>query len=300
MNSKRFDDMHEARMQFLHSAAYAAFKVCPQLSAYYGNMFADALGGQRAANYVYRTMCPYCGSLLVDGRSVSRVSVVRSPTPAARAGKRGGGGRAKTPGGTAGRRVIKVHLTDSNATDSERSKTKGDRAEARRNVRNTVEYLCQLCDSRIVFAGSTKTQLQAAGLDVDTRKTALKMADLSLDATPAGHGSAALSAKASDKTEIRPKAKAMQTVKPAPATVAQAAFVPPDSASTKSKQSSGAGTPVLVAKAPLPAADTQQDKKRKRQKSNLLAVVAANKKKSEAKKEAENSSFSLSDFLSNL
>ncbi|KAJ2118992.1 hypothetical protein IW147_006201 [Coemansia sp. RSA 720] len=41
-------------------------------------------------------------------------------------------------------------------------------------------------------------------------------------------------------------------------------------------------------------------KKRKRNKSNLLATVAANKKKAEEKKNADNSAFSLNDFLSSL
>ncbi|KAJ2747669.1 hypothetical protein GGI20_000318 [Coemansia sp. BCRC 34301] len=275
MNSRKFDELHEARIQFLHSASYAAFKVCPQLSAYYGNLFTGALGGQRAANYVYRTMCPYCGSLLVDGRSVARVSVVRLPklpAPGTKHGKRGSSRKAKTPGDAAGRRVVKVRLNDSNAAESGRKQTKEDRTEARRNIRNTVEYLCQLCDSRVVFAGSTKTQLQAAGLDGDARKAMLKMADLTLDAAPDSCGSG------------------LSTVK-AQKTVSATAFAPLDSIAVKSG---------LSGKEPLPAADTQQDKRRKRQKSNLLAAVAANKKKSEAKKDAENASFSLSDFLSNL
>ncbi|KAJ2910064.1 hypothetical protein GGI21_001248 [Coemansia aciculifera] len=288
--------MHEARMQFLHSASYAAFSICPQLSAYYGNMFTEALGGQRAANYVYRTMCPYCGSLLIDGRSVARVSVVRSPTSAARSGKRSGGGKgAKALGDTAGRRVVKVRLNDSSNDNGKKTQTKDERVEAQRNIRNTVEYLCQLCDSRVVFAGSTKTQLQAAGLDSDARKTTRKLADLTLEAAPVGQSSAALSAKA----ETRPMSKAMNAVGYAQ----KPEVVPPNSTAARARVSSSAitPTPASVAKQPQqPPADTLQDKKRKRQKSNLLAVVAANKKKSEAKKEAEDASFSLSNFLSTL
>ncbi|KAJ2797917.1 hypothetical protein H4S07_005826 [Coemansia furcata] len=301
MNAKKFDEMHEARMQFLHSASYAAFKVCPQLSAYYGNMFTDALGGQRAANYVYRTMCPYCGSLLVDGRSVARVSIVKTPaltTPAAGSGKRRSSGKS---GKGSGRRVVKVRLNDSSAQDGGKNPTKEDRIEARRNVRNTVEYVCQLCDSRVVFAGSTQTQLQAAGLDGDARKTALKMATLTLDAAPVDHGNNIPKTKASAKTEQGPNVKSAKTE----SDVVMSSVLPAVLATSGSSNTTGAkskATPVstLSPKEALPAADTQQDKKRKRQKSNLLAVVAANKKKSETKANADNATFSLSNFLSSL
>ncbi|KAJ2063713.1 hypothetical protein GGI17_001499 [Coemansia sp. S146] len=299
MNAKKFDEMHEARMQFLHSASYAAFKVCPQLSAYYGNMFTDALGGQRAANYVYRTMCPYCSSLLVDGRSVSRVSIVKTPaqaTSAASPRKRRGDGK---PSKDSGRRVVKVRLNDANALNGKRNLTKEDRIEARRNVRNTVEYLCQLCDSRVVFAGSTQTQLQAAGLDGDSRKTALKMATLTLDPAPADRGNSTPKAKANNKTEQCPNAKSAQTEKSVP-DVAKAPTVLAISGSNTTAKSKATSASALSSKETLSAADTQQDKKRKRQKSNLLAVVAANKKKSETKTSAENAAFSLSDFLSTL
>ncbi|KAJ2015445.1 hypothetical protein GGI13_002154 [Coemansia sp. RSA 455] len=301
MNAKKFGEMHEARMQFLHSASYAAFKVCPQLSAYYGNMFTDALGGQRAANYVYRTMCPYCGSLLVDGRSVSRVSVVKTPaqaTSAASPGKRRGGGKS---GKDSGRRVVKVRLNDPHASGGKRNLTKEDRIEARRNVRNNVEYLCQLCDSRVVFAGSTNTQLQAAGLDGDSRKTALKMAMLTLDAAPVDRSNGAPKVKA-DKIEQCPnpkRAKAANSVPDVATASAPPAVLEISGSSITAKPKAAVASKLLPKEAP-PAADTQQDKKRKRQKSNLLAAVAANKKKSETKANAENAAFSLSDFLSTL
>ncbi|KAJ2023072.1 hypothetical protein IWW57_004270 [Coemansia sp. S610] len=308
MNAKKFDEMHEARMQFLHSASYAAFKVCPQLSAYYGNLFTEALGSQRAANYVYRTMCPHCGSLLVDGKSVKRVSVVKAPTQdaaAASSGKRRSSGKLVK---NSGRRVVKVRLNDPNALDGRKNVTKEDRIESRRNIRNTVEYLCQLCGSRVVFDGSTQTQLRAAGLDGDSRKTALKMATLTLDAGAADCDNSASKAKGSNKAGLTNNVKSTQTATIAPSVATDSA--PPvvrttleSNAPSKPKMKTGtaAAAPApLPPRATLPTVDTQQDKKRKRQKSNLLAVVAANKKKSETKANAENAAFSLSNFLSSL
>ncbi|KAJ2675967.1 hypothetical protein GGI25_003804 [Coemansia spiralis] len=177
MATRASEELHEARLNHLHTASRLAFRICPQLAAFYGNEFLTALGGQRATNTIARHQCTYCGSPLVDGRSISRVSVVRStkrqPQRTSHGICKGTWGRQQTqpvankPGtvvDTSRRRVIKIRLNDASSATGHSKPTKEESARARQDQKNTIHYICELCDSRLVFPGSTKSGLQAAGL----------------------------------------------------------------------------------------------------------------------------------------
>ncbi|KAJ2841991.1 hypothetical protein GGI22_007703, partial [Coemansia erecta] len=181
MAVRNLEEQQTARLKHLHTASRVAFKICPQLAAFYGNEFCSALGAQKVANSIVRYQCPYCGSPLVDGRSVSRVSVVRSKQPQKDpvakncAAKPCGKKKSRTKRrqkqrsksvNVRKRRVIKVCLNDNTGVHQQNITTK-ERAEAQTNVKNTVEYICQLCDSRIVFPGASVSGLNAAGLSGD-------------------------------------------------------------------------------------------------------------------------------------
>ncbi|KAJ2214789.1 hypothetical protein EV179_002737 [Coemansia sp. RSA 487] len=186
MSKRNLEEQQTARLGHLHTASRMAFRICPQLAAFYGNEFCTALGSQKVANTIVRYQCPYCGSPLVDGRSVSRVSVVRSQRGASNScgkknkkiqPKKRSRKKSKT-GNDCKRRVIKIWLSDT-ANAHQPKMTKEELADAQKNMKNTVEYICQLCDSRIVFPGTTVSGLDAAGLagDLTTTETSSRIND---------------------------------------------------------------------------------------------------------------------------
>ncbi|KAJ1733307.1 hypothetical protein LPJ61_001626 [Coemansia biformis] len=271
------------RMSHLHTAAHAAFKICPQLASFYGGEFLAALGGQRMSNEVLRKLCIHCGALLVDGRTVARVSVVSSAQTRQR--RRAG----KVAGGSA-RRVVRARPNETRAVNNRAPPTRDERLAQLQDQRNTVEYMCSMCATRIVYPGSTRTGLRAAGLDTGARQAA----------TPAP-----ASAPAMVGTRL-PVAHAVPGTRGLADQVAEtgAAAAPPGSAvrashgvRQESPLPSQGGRAVAAAEAAVPDLAA---KKRKRHKSNLLAAVAANKKKVEDKRSAGSSAFNLSDFLSSL
>ncbi|KAJ1771081.1 hypothetical protein IW140_002858 [Coemansia sp. RSA 1813] len=295
MSKRNLEEQQTARLGHLHTASRMAFRICPQLAAFYGNEFCTALGSQKVANTIVRYQCPYCGSPLVDGRSVSRVSVVRSQRGASNScgkknkkiqPKKRSRKKSKT-GNDCKRRVIKIWLSDT-ANAHQPKMTKEELADAQKNMKNTVEYICQLCDSRIVFPGTTVSGLDAAGLagDLTTTETSSRINDgvapaMTKEPIPPASprispGSIRIEAEATTSNKHTPNATKTAVAKTIPkTTVAQSKTVTVDS---------------RIADA--------QSKKRKRYKSNLLATVTANKKKADEKK--NNSSFNLNDFLSNL
>ncbi|KAJ2799621.1 hypothetical protein H4R20_004363 [Coemansia guatemalensis] len=259
---------NDLRLNFLHSATHAAFKICPQLAGFYGNAFQSALGTQRVSNSILRQLCVYCGSPLVDGCSVARVSVIKNVSKKMR---RLASKTAQNKVSHNGLRPHVVHLRPNNdalsgADGSGLSREQ--RLKQLRDQRNNVQYTCGMCRTRIVYPGTTKSGLRAAGL-------------------AGGSGQGNTSAEANNTTDT-----SISLVDP----VSSRATAPSYPTST-TQPSSGSGGPdrkMSVANDGSAAA-----KKRKRHKSNLLAAVAANKKKVE-EKSASSSAFSLDDFLSGL
>ncbi|KAJ2400594.1 hypothetical protein GGI23_001939 [Coemansia sp. RSA 2559] len=313
MAVRNLEEQQTARLNHLHTASRVAFRICPQLAAFYGNEFCSALGAQKVANSIVRYQCPYCGSPLVDGRSVSRVSVVRSKQPqkdpvakncaAKPCGKKKSRTRRRQKQWSKSvnvrkRRVIKVCLNDDTGAHQQNITTE-ERAEAQTNVKNTVEYICQLCDSRIVFPGASVSGLNAAGLsgDLTTMQTGSSIG-LGKDAHAPAKAKDSV-APVSPSPIISPRSvrigmdvNAPNNIKPT--SKRATTTIPIDNAAvTTTADSKMADSKMADSK----MADAQT-KKRKRYKSNLLATVAANKKKAEEKN--NNSSFDLNDFLSSL
>ncbi|KAJ2540704.1 hypothetical protein EV175_006208 [Coemansia sp. RSA 1933] len=303
MAMRNLEEQQTARLNHLHTASRMAFRICPQLAAFYGNQFCSALGPQKVANSITRYQCPYCGSPLVDGRSVARVSVVPSQrlqkasdareacgTKMASKRKTRAKNRSKRipkSDSDCKRRVINVSLSDT-ANTGQPKLSKEERANAQKDVKNSVEYICRLCDSRIVFPGATVSGLDAAGLSDNLPAT-------NTDSSGVGRNKGE---RLFAKTNVLASS-------PSPRTKPDVAHIEPHAiASNKHtpKTPTTPTTPLSVQKDAVTAADSKitdsQNKKRKRYKSNLLATVAANKKKAEDKK--SNSAFSLNDFLSNL
>ncbi|KAJ1865721.1 hypothetical protein LPJ57_006057 [Coemansia sp. RSA 486] len=148
-------------------------------------------------------------------------------------------------------------------------------AEARATQRNSVIYKCELCSSKIVFAGASRSGLAQPELDKGPRETVTKLASLSISQEPV--------------------AKAQPIVHSKPA----AADLKPVNLDKTHKTGTGPREAARDSK-PLDVTAEKQAAKRKKHKSKLLAAMAESKKKADAKKAAESSSFSLSDFLSNL
>ncbi|KAJ1800910.1 hypothetical protein LPJ59_000726 [Coemansia sp. RSA 2399] len=306
MAVRNLEEQQTARLNHLHTASRVAFQICPQLAAFYGNEFCSALGAQKVANSIARYQCPYCGSPLVDGRSVSRVSVVRSKQPqrdpvakncaAKPCGKNKVRLRRRQKQKSMSvdvrkRRVIKVWLSDT-AGARQPNMTIEERGEARMSVKNTVEYICQLCDSRIVFPGATTSGLNAAGLSGDLTTT---QTSSSIGLSKDTHAPA--------KTKY-PVAPVSPKTKPGSVRIGTEANSPNNNnlASKRATSTIPIHNAAVTTAADSKMADSKmadaQTKKRKRYKSNLLATVAANKKKAEEKN--NNSSFDLNDFLSSL
>lgn len=158
--SSNIDKIHDERLQFLYEATHTAFKISPKLAAFYGSQFFAALGPQHVSDTIYQDLCTYCGSPLVDGCSVSRVRVVRSNNQAKKENKR----RMKK----AKKNIVKIRLGGST---NKPPSTRKQRIEELKDRKNTIEYVCNLCQSRTVFDGSTRTQLRRAGLDKDSPNT---------------------------------------------------------------------------------------------------------------------------------
>ncbi|KAJ2511851.1 hypothetical protein GGI11_004952 [Coemansia sp. RSA 2049] len=315
MVAKNLEEQQSAWLNHLHTASRMAFRICPQLAAFYGNEFSTALGSQKAANSVVRYQCPYCGSPLVDSRSVSRVSVVRTPQPQKGCLAKGGSeklrGRAKkralrttkrkglNQGNSCKRRVVKVLLSD--ITDDHTSETtKAGRDGMQKNIKNTVEYICGLCDSRVVYPGATASGLDAAGLSGGAVKP-LRQPEI----TSSINSNAALQIKgkhteANSRGSVRPPPADLQSNAVSVQCKAARPNKPPASVPVKEASKVAlAKKDVGITETVVDAAQTDsQIKKRKRYKSNLLATLAANKKRSEDQK--NNSSFNLGDFLSGL
>ncbi|KAJ2595191.1 hypothetical protein H4R99_005446 [Coemansia sp. RSA 1722] len=148
-------------------------------------------------------------------------------------------------------------------------------AEARATQRNSVIYKCELCSSKIVFAGASRSGLAQPELDEGPRETVTKLASLSISQEPV--------------------AKTQPIVHSMPAAVDQK----PAGLDKTHKTDTGPREAARDSK-PLDATAEKQAAKRKKHKSKLLAAMAESKKKADAKKAAESSSFSLSDFLTNL
>ncbi|KAJ2714254.1 hypothetical protein H4R19_001823 [Coemansia spiralis] len=261
---------HTLRVGHLHTAAHVAFKICPQLAGYYGAEFLAALGDQRASNTILRQHCAHCGVPLVDGRTVARVSVTSGGVRATQ--RRGAARRSSSKrrgcGSSAGR-VVRIRPNEMHATDSGARPGKEERQAQLDDQKNTVEYTCAMCATRIVYPGATRTGLRAAGLDGRSGQ-------------PAAHPVPAVPSVPAATTALVAHSRPNQRA------AGEAA------AAAESQPSRGSDEAMPGIESSLAA------KKRKRHKSNLLAVVAANKKKTEDKQSADSGAFNLSDFLSSL
>ncbi|KAJ2451123.1 hypothetical protein EV183_003807 [Coemansia sp. RSA 2336] len=194
------------RLEFLHSAAHAAFKVCPQLASFYGNEFLTGLGSQRTSNTIMRQLCFYCGSPLVDGLSVSRVKVVSNSAKKPEKRRKGAVNKLRT---------ITMRSNDMLPTSSDKTLPATSlRTKQLSEIKNTVYYSCGMCSTRIALPGSTRSGLQAAGLS--TTKVALKDTDTKQD---------------NPKASINPASKPTDIDKPKPSTTR-----PSDSAAKKRKR----------------------------------------------------------------
>ncbi|ORX67770.1 hypothetical protein DL89DRAFT_268983 [Linderina pennispora] len=264
------EQAREVRLAYLHTASRAAFSICPQMAAYFGNQFHTALGPTRVPDMISRQMCPYCGSVLVDAHSVSRVNISNANSR-----------RRNTKGGATAGRIIKVKLNASAQTISAKA-TKEERARIAKDRRNCVSYMCAMCSSQIVFPGASTSQLEAAGLSNAQWRTEQRQRKLQ---TAAGTRHAAEEPK--PDTEVEPKPKPKPTYNPAPA---KAPTTMPTS--KKQKHSASASTPSAI--------EPQSKKRKKNKKSGLLAMVAANQKKADQKASNSAPAFSLTDFLSDL
>ncbi|KAJ2084213.1 hypothetical protein H4R24_000155 [Coemansia sp. RSA 988] len=262
--SKEHNDL---RLNFLHTATLAAFKICPQLAGFYGDTFLSALGTQRVSNPILRQLCIYCGSPLVDGCSVARVSVIKNvPKKKRRLASKVAQNKDNHAGSQS--HVVRIRPNDGSSGANGSGLSREQRLAQLRDQRNTVQYTCRMCRTRIVYPGATKSGLRAAGLDRGRGQK--NMPGKANNTTDAGNGLA-------DPASARATTLASAT-----------------SATHSSDGSGGLNRKVSAATDGGVAA-----KKRKRNKSNLLAAVAANKKKAE-EKNTSSSAFSLDDFLSGL
>ncbi|KAI8324156.1 hypothetical protein GQ54DRAFT_77963, partial [Martensiomyces pterosporus] len=312
-----------ARLEHLHTASRMAFGICPQLAAYYGNELLVGLGDQRVSDAISRHTCLYCGSALVDGRSVSRVSIVRAAArsniapkvaPVKNSDKKRQGRVTKTAGkkqkskpssnAQAGRRLVRVRLNAVLPT-GKTVMSREDHLAALKDQRNTVEYACGLCDSRIVYPGATNTQLRLAGLDVPDPSTRNPK-----------HESAAAAAlhkqdnvpEIKDSTNKQKDHKARHSSMAHSATPARQQTAAPMDHRNKAIHSRSAATGAAASPTNNPSTRAQtpdgaanpSTKKKKSKKSNLLAMVAANNKKKTEEKNKKEGSLSLSSFLSSL
>ncbi|KAI9473195.1 hypothetical protein BX667DRAFT_516394 [Coemansia mojavensis] len=194
------------RLEFLHSAAHAVFKVCPQLASFYGNEFLTGLGSQRTSNTIMRQICFYCGSPFVDGVSVSRVKIV--PNSAKKPKKKQKGAVNKL-------RTINLRSNDTLPTNSDKTLPATSlRTKQSGETKNTVYYSCSMCSTRIALPGSTRSGLQAAGLS--NTKVACKGTDTKQD---------------DPKDNIKPPFNPTTTDKPKPSTIKSS-----DSAAKKRKR----------------------------------------------------------------
>ncbi|PIA16572.1 hypothetical protein COEREDRAFT_97432 [Coemansia reversa NRRL 1564] len=258
-------EQNDLRLNFLHSATHAAFKVCPQLAGFYGDIFLSALGTQRVSNSIQRQLCVYCGSPLVDGCSVSRVSVIKN-TPKKKPRLAPRAARDKDSHGDLRLKVVRIKPNDALSRADGSGLSHEQRLAQLRNQRNTVQYTCGMCRTRIVYPGATKSGLRAAGLDGKPGR--LNIPDKAIKTTES-------------VSELVGSASARDI---APSFTASAAQPSGGSGGPDCKTSAGNDGGAAI-------------KKRKRHKSNLLAAVAANRKKAE-EKTASSSGFSLDDFLS--
>ncbi|KAJ2722962.1 hypothetical protein GGI07_002974 [Coemansia sp. Benny D115] len=263
------EEVFDPRLDFLLNASRAAFSICPQLSAYLGNQL-------QISSVDHQTP--------TSKKAASAVRKHRRPKTA-------------NPPGDSGRRVVKIGLGETLFIGKPRPSAEV-RVAAWRDQRNSVEYLCNMCQSKIVFPGATSSNLRAAGLDgKEPKQAALSLRALTI--TPPVHTNtvpvptkAPISSTAGSSS--RNSSSNNSNAAPNPANVTPAVQKTAKQPLVSSK--SGAAK---AEKPVTPAADVQATK-RKRHKSNLLAAVAANKKKAEAKRESEAGSFSLNDFLSSL
>ncbi|KAJ2588096.1 hypothetical protein H4R99_007928 [Coemansia sp. RSA 1722] len=135
-----------------------------------------------------------------------------------------------------------------------------------------LRQMCPYCGVPLVDGRSLPAQPE---LDKGPRETVTKLASLSISQEPV--------------------AKAQPIVHSKPA----AADLKPVNLDKTHKTGTGPREAARDSK-PLDVTAEKQAAKRKKHKSKLLAAMAESKKKADAKKAAESSSFSLSDFLSNL
>ncbi|KAJ1807423.1 hypothetical protein LPJ56_004918 [Coemansia sp. RSA 2599] len=279
-----------ARAGFMLNASRAVFGICPQLAAYFGNEFLTTFEESHAGIDVLRQMCPYCGVPLVDGKSVSKVTIKRTVVPGkepkgrvakGRKDRKSAASRSRDSSSAlansrgAKPRVIEVRA-DGQLPSQRSAISKRARTEARANQKNSVRYNCQMCHSQIVFAGASRTSLALAGLDKSPQKAVTKLASLSISKEPT--------------------AKAQPTEQPAQAVSRQTTAGPE---SSRGSDVAGPKGPAKDNK-PVNVVAEKQTAKRKKHKSKLLAAVAENKKRAEAKKASAGNAFSLSDFLTNL
>ncbi|KAJ1642367.1 hypothetical protein J3B02_001741 [Coemansia erecta] len=288
------DENIRTRASFMLNASRAAFRICPQLAAYFGNQFLTAFEEGHAGIEILRQMCPYCGVPLVDGKSVSKVSVVKTAMPKKGSKNRVAKGRgsrkavidrvqilskAFESSHKLKQRVIKMQADDQLFSKTIATGTKA-QMETRANQRNSIRYECRLCNSQIVFGGASRTSLALAGLDRDPHKTVAKLASLSID---------------KESSEKKQPVEDLAKTVPEQKTAAKGN----ENKQQRTIDDTGSREAVKDKKLLDLAAD-RQAAKRKKHKSKLLAAVTENKKKAEAKKAAESSAFSLSDFLTNL
>ncbi|KAJ2612369.1 hypothetical protein H4S08_002719 [Coemansia sp. RSA 1365] len=260
-------EQNDLRLNFLHSATHAAFKISPQLAGFYGDIFLSALGTQRVSNTIQRQLCVYCRSPLVDGCSVARVSVIKN-MPKKKPRLASGDSRDKNSHGDLRLNVVRIRPNDASSRADGSGPSREQRLAQLRNQRNTVQYTCGMCRTRIVYPGATNSGLRAAGLDGKP-------------------GQLSIPGKANKTTE-----SAGESVNSS-----SAREIGPSFAASAAQFSSGPGGPDR--KTPAGNDGSAVIKKRKRHKSNLLAAVAASRRKAE-EKTSSSSGFSLDDFLSGL
>ncbi|KAJ2162142.1 hypothetical protein GGF46_000884 [Coemansia sp. RSA 552] len=190
------EDPDTPRLNFLHSASHAAFKICPQLAAFYGGEFLTLLGDQRTSNTIQRQLCMHCGVPLADGRSVSRVSVVTNS-------RRKRSKRAKQSGSAGNsRRVIRIRPNSADTSADPWPTKQKDRLDQMRDRKNSVMYTCAMCTTRTIYPGATKSALRIAGL-----AGSMPGGSVNQMATPAAaEPSSTVSAPAAEPARNRPAA----------------------------------------------------------------------------------------------
>ncbi|KAJ1934575.1 hypothetical protein FBU59_005654 [Linderina macrospora] len=272
------EQAREVRLAYLHTASRAAFNICPQMAAYFGDQFHTALGPTRVPDMISRQMCPYCGSVLVDSQSVSRVNISKI-----NASQRNTKGRKRAGS------VFKVKLNASAHTISTKM-SKAERVKAIKDRRNCVVYACALCTSQIVFPGASTSQLAAAGLSNAQWKAEMKRRKALSTTEPTPEAAAV---KLTTKVESAPKPSPASANAPPNAPAKAPAKAPATMAASKNpKHNTISSTPS--------ASESQSKKRKKNKKSGLLAMVAANQKKADQKSSNSAPAFSLTDFLSDL